>query len=493
MNDAEELISKMSKNEKRYFKLNNSNQNEEIQTIILFDFFNKSYRKADISSLKINQNNINYLNHILYDQLLASLNSYNKNKVLSIKLLNTLTNVKTLITKGLFSQAIKQVRKGKKLCTELDDSLTMLQFISFEKEINKELFKETEFLEQIQESYYRETRLIDNLSQEFSFRQKELFTTFIARTLGFEKSDAAKIQYNEIKLFLSHNNYEDCKTFNSKRMHLYIEALFEVYNKNYAVALEKQEEIITLFEKKPKILSNDLTTYLGSIYNACVTNLYLKQFEQVQEKFNKMNDFRSKSNIRILDLKLFNYLGMEIALQNSIGQFQKTNDFEVLVKSGMQRFSKEIHITAKLFTFFQLGLAYFGEGNYLLAKNRLNKVIYDEHATSFPRIIAQSHLLSLFILFEKKNYDKLKNQATLILQEEIKTIVKYPKLHLFFDYFSTSENFQNEPNLKRLLSKLDKQLAKEKSEEIITDIHLRTWVLAKINNTSYANQLKTEK
>ncbi|HIP32286.1 MAG TPA: hypothetical protein EYG86_05960 [Crocinitomicaceae bacterium] len=194
----------------------------------------------------------------------------------------------------------------------------------------------------------------------------------------------------------------------------------------------------------------------------------------------------------MLDLKLFNYLGMEIALYNSIGQFERTTDFENLVKTGMQRFSKEIHITAKLFTFFQLGLAYFGESNFLLAKNRLNKVIYDEHARSFPRVIVQAQLLSLLIQFEKMNFDKLIQQAKLILKEEIKTIVKYPKFHLFFEYFANTENPEEVMNLKRLLSKLDKQLTKEKSDEIITDIHLRTWVTAKQKKINYATELKLE-
>ncbi len=480
MSDVQELINRMSPSEKRYFKLTYSYFDvKKSQTMQLFDDYCSKPNKKE-SGLKIN-----YLNHILREQILSSLVSFQKNTSPSLRLSQQLIHVSILFDKGLFIQALKQAKKGKKQAQELDDLLSELQFISREKMINKELFDKSEFNEQIQSSFYQEKVLLKKYEQRVTFRHKELFTTFIARTLGFEKSEAAKIQFSELKLFLKHNSYEECSTFHSQCMFLYIQALYHVYRKDFESALGCQLKIVKGFEGRQRLMEANLPAYIGSVYNTCVTYLYLKDFENVKVYFKRLDSFRKKSNMRLVESKLFNYLGMEIALYNGLGEFGRVSKFAKMVSLGMEKFSKEIHITAKLFIYFQLAYAYYGNGEHILSKNRINQVLFDEEVSSFPRVAIQAQLLLLFIQFEKGELNNAQERARTILKLNIKDIIKYPKLHLLLTYFESEKNSMNKSNLHRIKIKIQKLIEKEKSENIITDINLIVWIDAMINKTSY--------
>src|SRR5690606_10543639 len=142
---------------------------------------------------------------------------YQKSKSPFIKLNRQLSHCRILCDMGLFHQAKKQVKRGRKLATELDDALSELQFIYLEKRINKELFSVAEFNVQIHDSYYYEEELIERYEQQIVFGQKELLMTFIGRTMGFQQSDTVKTQLNELRSFLNHHKYESCLGFRSKR------------------------------------------------------------------------------------------------------------------------------------------------------------------------------------------------------------------------------------------------------------------------------------
>ena len=489
MNDVLMLITKMSKNEKRYFKTfhQKNSSDKKSKTLLLFDEYNAlSTDYVDLSGFRETFTNINYLNHILYKQLLESLNAYQKENSLSFKLISIYQNSITLYNKGLFRQSLRQINKGSKLSNEIEDFVMELQFLELSKKVTKELFDKNVFVDEIHLIANRESKLLSKLEQLVSFKEKELVTTFIARTVGFQHSESADYMFYEIRLFLKHNTIEDCLTVRTKRMFLYMKALIFLHDNNYENALEAQLEILKLYQNKQIDKRVNTIDYFGDLYNACSSHVYLRQFIKAKELYKELDVNLKRSSLDLITLKRFNYIGMEIAIYNCLGEYNQSVLFNSKVVQGIKKFGSAVHFTAKIYMSFQLAYAFYGNNDYQQSKYQLNKIVYDENIDSFPRIKIQSQLLLLILLYEKALFQQVQNNAQNIFQLEMKNIVKYPRLNMMLIFFSKNHELDGKQNLEKLY----KQFSNVKTEAISTDFHFDVWVRSLINKTNYREEMK---
>lgn len=140
--DLSELITKLSKTEKRYIKLQISVHGTEKVYSKLLDLIDK---KPDVSDVTLEnilfKNNkdakksISVYKNYLYHVILKALRNYYQKSSENQENLTTLANLEILLQKGLYTQCLKIIRKRKKRCYHMEKYHALLELIRFEKQI----------------------------------------------------------------------------------------------------------------------------------------------------------------------------------------------------------------------------------------------------------------------------------------------------------------------------------------------------------------------
>ncbi len=115
--DLFNLIKSLTKNEKRYLKVNAGNHKESNLYILLFNIFDTA-KKFDDKILKlqfekeIGVKNISFTKNYLYNYILEQLTNYHSQQSAKTQLKQIMVKVEILFNKGLSQLALKLLEKA---------------------------------------------------------------------------------------------------------------------------------------------------------------------------------------------------------------------------------------------------------------------------------------------------------------------------------------------------------------------------------------------
>ena len=135
-----ELISSLTKAEKRYFKLystRNSNSAEDLKFILLFDFIEKTDNYSDDLLLKrvpeIKKSQVSNLKAHLHKQLLSSLRLQHVQSIPVLEIREIIDFAQICYQKGLYQQSLRLLEKAKVAADRIQSSILKLEIIEVEK------------------------------------------------------------------------------------------------------------------------------------------------------------------------------------------------------------------------------------------------------------------------------------------------------------------------------------------------------------------------
>ena len=137
------LIKTLTKAEKRNFRLyvtrNQSQSNEDLKFIQLFDVLDKQKEFQEEAILRkapdLKKEQLSNLKAHLYKQLLSSLRLLHKQNNVDIEVREYLDYAKILYNKGLYIQSLRILDKAKAIAQSLHQYFLMLEIVEFEKQI----------------------------------------------------------------------------------------------------------------------------------------------------------------------------------------------------------------------------------------------------------------------------------------------------------------------------------------------------------------------
>jgi len=133
------LIKSLTREEKRYFKMNSGFQLEKEKLYIeMFDAIDKMERYDEKTLLKYvdkNKNKLSVSKNFLYNKILQSLRAYNERSSMDIELYNLVSDAQILMEKELFDSALKRLKKAKKLAIRYEKSLVFVEIVNLEMDI----------------------------------------------------------------------------------------------------------------------------------------------------------------------------------------------------------------------------------------------------------------------------------------------------------------------------------------------------------------------
>ena len=116
-----DLVKSMTMSEKRYFKINSLKHviGESNDYIHLFNAIEKQNKYNENALLKCDfVKNLSQEKNYLYRLILKSLNAYHSDLNAKSRVLSLLHQIEVLYHKGLYDQALKLVKKAKKITKE---------------------------------------------------------------------------------------------------------------------------------------------------------------------------------------------------------------------------------------------------------------------------------------------------------------------------------------------------------------------------------------
>lgn len=413
-----ELISAMTKSEKRYFKLYASRHTigEQNNYITLFNFIESmsTYNEDLIFS---HFNGASFLNKFpitktrLYDNIVRSLCAYYSNSSIDAQLYRILHTVEILFKKGLYDQASKQLISAEKLANKHDRYILLL-------EINKQkkrLVESNDYYDVLPEDIEGNI-VLDQMCLE---QQNYFNALWEIKSLLFQRmNQKGKIRSEEEKA------YYDClmdrlallKTpkqpaLESRFLRNQIISAYSYVTLLLGDAYDFHEKNLRLLKNEPKKIQEQPNLYFYTLTNLIHLETEVGSYASALDWLHKLKAFPQKYKVQQnedFEMKMFSSIyTTEMMLLIKQGEFQKAVDLVGDIQLGLKKHGEFIAPAKKAYLMFKVAVAYFGLADFSTSLKWINKMLNDQSLDQTEDIMAFTQLLSLMVHFELGNFDLL--------------------------------------------------------------------------------------
>lgn len=414
-NDLFQLIASMSKQEKRYFKLNASvyNKEEGNSYLRLYDVIDKG-KVANDTELAVavkNEPFARYLSIVkkqLTELLLNSLTAYHTDKKTNFELRQMLSHVEILFDKRLYNHCHKILTRAEKRA----------------EQVNRHLFK-------MEISYWKRLLLLKNISHTFESDIHALYdeANSTLQTLAdtnhylelMDITQAIAIRYASHphaealqKLHDIVNNpllrtAASARSFDAKLAFHHIHGAYLLMVGNYADALTHYKDAVQLWEEYPEMIKERPTQYrryLINYLNCLISSSHEdKEFTSVIANIKAIppppTDTPLNHMKEVWNLELFHYL-------NS-GQLDKGTSVIEEISKALKLQRTNAQPSALLSLCYNCSVFYFLLGKHASSLEYINTIINETRIELKQDIQAFTRVLGLIIHYELHNVDILDN------------------------------------------------------------------------------------
>ena len=500
--DLFRLIKSLSKQEKRYFKLQASRHiiGKQNNYVLLFDAIDelKEYDEPYIKERFAGEAFIRQLHvakNYLYQLILTSLRQYHEASRKD-KFYTLLRDAQLLFDKGLHQQSAKLLQRAKRSALDNERFLQLLEIYRWEHQIahNQSDFKRLgQYLEKgIQEEF----ELIEKYRNflEFQALNDQVFLPYWKKgTIRNESEKEALLQLFRQPLFAS---AEHAKSFYARyfyhnarfSFHLFIDDLEESY-----VHIQAMVAMFKGLEAK-KLRGKLVRNYSSALANLYIVQQRLGRFEEIPATLQQLRQIPADSPEQGRTL-FMRSLNLEVDLYISTGKFQKgLKQIEQLLPL-FNKYRRNSNKQQRLNSYYNLAYLYFGANNYDQALDWINLLLNDPDLKTREDIHCFGRLLNLVIHFElgndqlleyivKSTYRFLSNRKRLFKVESVmlKLLRRYPK-------WITKE--ETKLGFSELLAEL-KALKRDEFERRAFDyFNFIAWLESKIEGISFEAAVST--
>ena len=282
-----DLIKSLSGAEKRYFKLfiqrGKSQTNNKYTR--LFDaidaqseYDDEALRKIIYKGKPIHSRKFSELKSYLYELILKSLQGYDEQNSVDFKLKNILLNIRVLVKRGHYTEALEQVRKGKKLAYTFDQFSVVLDFMAWEKRIahtRDDISMLDEQLEIIEEE---ESSCLQQIAYVNKFQNLFYRILVVMRKYSLLRSEE---KINKLKKLLDTplmKTEDERLSFTAKVLRLRIQSVYAFSALNHIDFYKKSRDLLQLLESQPHFIREDLSDYFAALSNLTLSCGLLEKY-----------------------------------------------------------------------------------------------------------------------------------------------------------------------------------------------------------------------
>lgn len=401
--ELHQLIHSLSMSEKRYFKIHSSRHTigDSNNYTRLFDAIEAQteYDEGVIKRAFEGETFIKHLpseKHYLYNHILESLNSFNKEKTFLGRYASILTSIEILYNRGLFSHCRKLIKKARTEAYSLEKFSILLILIHWESILCINAEEDKDLYKNIQE----ELRLIDALKIQTILMQMAFDIQ-----IQIDKGNANEKYINSRKKELNSvfPPRPEINSFWSKYYYYSALALIYTIESNNTERYRCYREIKSIMDKAPQFIKDLPAIYHLNYNNLVNIMLFLQKYNETEALLKEQRAFLPTYGIKnpTFHTRVFiNTYESEFYLYYKTKQHEKA----ALVAKEMEPELRKIDITFGpiLFDlFYFMAITELMVKNYKGATKWLNKILNAEREINFRKELQiNARLLYLVVLNE---------------------------------------------------------------------------------------------
>ncbi|BDD07953.1 hypothetical protein FUAX_03850 [Fulvitalea axinellae] len=499
---VENLIFSLTKSEKRFFKLfaGRIKGNEDSRFIRMFDHIDKRHGLDDEFFLKRNPDvkpsQLSNLKAHLYKQLLQSLRVLNTDDDLDLSIRSIIDYCTVLYNKCLYNEAIKKLRKAKKLAQKGDKTILLLQILEMEKKLALKLIR-ADFDKQITQLGRESENIQNHIGKVYQFSNlfNQIYAHYVSK--GFIRN---REEYQTIKTLFDDNlPAYDIETLSSdEKMYLFSTLVsYYYFLQDYQKGLRFSLEWVRLFEEAPHYILSKIEMYIRGLNNMARGHYKLKKYDLFNDSVNRLGAIQDIKGLKLTDnlrLQLFKYLATHKLNRYFLeGRFESGTEEIPFIVNELEQHKKVMDLHHVMVFYYKFACMHFGASQYQEAVYWLGKIINHRDFDFRADIQGFARILNLISHFELENTDLVEyyirsTYRFLIKKEDVNLYQKH--ILRFLRNLPPEGDGQLQEAFGNLLDKL-KELRKIPYEgRAFTYFDIISWLESKIQNRKVSEVIR---
>ncbi len=487
-----DLVKSLSSAEKRYFKVFVSKKNDsKNKYVTLFDaiesqttFDDEALIKSIYGDAKIQSRKYSELKAYLFDLILKCLQAYDEKSSVVTQISNMLGNVQVLFKRGHFEDCKDVLKKTKKIALKYEEFSQLYEILQWEKWLAHTTI-DIDFLDnQLDRIEDEEKQYLQQLNNLAAYRN-----LFLKLYLSLKKNAADEDLFN----FIESNSLVkklEFKSHRAKVLHFRVKSLLAYARENVEEFYIYNKELITEMESQPHFLNENVSEYISSLSNYCMSCKLTKHYEELEialEKFKSIKTLNYDDELKVH--RQYYQILFSMCILN--GNFEKA---KIALKD---HFAKVEKFDANLFErktfYFYYSYIYFGCEDYEQALVYLNVWLDLPKTVERPYYKMLARIFNLVLHYEMKNNLLLES----LLRSTYRFLKKENQLHeierAFLTFIRNSLKVANKSELNDQLVQLKVNLEKinDGKPARIGQFDLSAWVESKLENRSFAEVVQS--
>lgn len=483
--DLHQLIKRMSMSEKRHFKLYSAGHinGDSKNYLRLFDAIDKQeqYNEEEIKAGFEEETFIRHLpsqKNYLYQNLLESLNAYNKEKTFLSRHSNYLISIELLFNRGLFVQCLKLIRKAKKEALLNEKFSLFIVILRWETLV----YINNEDDKNLNKGIAEELRILDIMKVQTTLMQ---IAFNIQIQIDKKKVPASFLNAQLKSLKENYPTRYDLRTF---WVNYYYQSglglIYTVQNKHpkrYACF----KEIKSIMDKAPQFIVDLPAIYHSNSNNLVNVMCVLGKFEEAKLTVKRQQEFLQLYNIKRETLSRIVFMNTS---ESELFIFYKTKkhaagatlarEIESLVKKI------EINFNPVLFDLlYMMAVSELMVKNFKAASKWLNQILNAEREIKFRKELQiNARMLYIIVLFESHDrlFENRLNATKRFIAQEPEFHKQLKVLELIRILADPKVLKKRSAELPKYVSQIRKESSRSNEEALNKQFDFAEWVEGKI-------------
>lgn len=402
------LIKSLTKGERRNFKLFARLQEGDKKYIQLFDAINKQKSYDERSLLEQFKGErftkqFSVPKNYLYNYLLKTLIIFQKDQQSDLG--NLLNQVRVLLSKNLYQQAHKLVRKAKLMAERQERFPELLELLKHERIIFRQTAKQKEFRAFIALIQQKELEAIGQFQQLLTY---EHLYDEIQMVLGKSANSRSHSDLNAFSHILKNDLVTDPTKASSTRARIRrLDILMNInrYSGNLSKSLEYSEETIAIYDQNPTIKRDDNLRYIISLSNLAILYYHQKKDPETSaellQKLKNTEVYTPQEQLRVFE----KYYHFSLALAIGTGNKELGQRAISELEDNFKLIEGKIRKTQELGIYYSSAYFYLQIGLPEKALFWVNKVLNEPKTELRTDLQTMARILNLVIHYELQNFD----------------------------------------------------------------------------------------
>jgi len=500
-----QLICRLTKGEKRFFKLfvGNNQVTDELLFLKIFEFVDK-YKSLDEEKLlrknpRIKKSQLSNLKAHLYKKILASLRQQHRHQYLDMSLRESLDHAKMLYAKGMYKASLSILDKAKKTALAHELFTDALTIIDFEKHIESQHITGSMYpkAQQITE----ETKRIVNrigLRTRLSDLSLSLYGLYLQHGHVKDEDDYDFI----LEYFSSRLPDHDIEQLDFyEKLYLFQSYVWLYYmGQDFVNFYRYAHRWVALYEEFPEMVQREMPLYLKGLHNLLTAYFMAQRVDRFVPVFQTLQQIASSESVSLTKNEEFLYnLFINIHSINHIfltaeyeSGAKRMDDLSLILEEN--KFDWDLN---RIMNFnYKIGCVYFGADDLDNTIHFLNKITNHVFPNFREDIQCYARILNLIAHFELGNDLLVSYQIKSTYRFLLKSKQDSKVLDEIFSFLRKTPRMLESQLKSEFIALKDKleSIEDEKYERRpFLYLDIISWLDSKIHNRSMAESIRIRK